>query len=175
MIGQLSNTFFFTATINSWINIFTNDKRKMVIINSLKFCCEQKRIVLHAFVIMPNHIHFILTLNDKETQMTFQRDFLKYTAQKLITLIRYEKNHQELDSFISSQNDRILHIWERRPKWIKVDNTLILEQKIDYVHNNPLQSKWDLVENPEDYVWSSASYYLKEDITYDFITHFADI
>ena len=35
-----------------------------------------------------------------------------------------------------------------------------LEQKLDYVHNNPVQPHWGLSDAPEGYVWSSAGYYL---------------
>ena len=83
-----------------------------------------------------------------------------------------KKMKKELLCYISTQNDRYIQIWERRPKWIKIDNTIILEQKIDYIHNNPLQQKWKLSELPENYQWSSASYYIKEDPRFSFITHY---
>ena len=35
-----------------------------------------------------------------------------------------------------------------------------LEQKFDYIHHNPCQPHWKLVENPEDYRWSSAGFYI---------------
>ena len=35
-----------------------------------------------------------------------------------------------------------------------------LRQKLNYVHRNPLQPQWDLVDRPEDYVWSSARFYV---------------
>jgi len=30
---------------------------------------------------------------------------------------------------------------------------------MNYIHNNPLQPQWNLVDNPEDYKYSSAKYY----------------
>jgi hypothetical protein len=50
-----------------------------------------------------------------------------------------------------------------------------LEQKIDYIHHNPLQEKWQLVSAPELYEWSSASYYIFEDKRFSFITDYRDI
>jgi hypothetical protein len=32
-------------------------------------------------------------------------------------------------------------------------------QKLNYIHNNPLQDKWKLAEAPEKYVYSSALFY----------------
>ena len=73
---------------------------------------------------------------------------------------------------MSTQKDRIYHIWERRAKWIEIENTLIMEQKIEYVHNNPIQEKWQLSTLPENYTWSSASYYLLNDDRYSFLIHY---
>ena len=38
-----------------------------------------------------------------------------------------------------------------------------LKQKMAYVHNNPIQPQWQLVERAEDYVWSSARFYLLDE------------
>ncbi|MFT6204399.1 MAG: putative transposase [Spirosomataceae bacterium] len=35
----------------------------------------------------------------------------------------------------------------------------IVETKINYIHNNPLQAHWALVESPTDYEYSSAKFY----------------
>jgi len=80
MISRFTDTYFFTATINSWRRLLEKDSRKEIIIESLKYCCKQKRILLHAFVIMPNHIHLLLTLQGDETKTSFQRDLLKFTS-----------------------------------------------------------------------------------------------
>lgn len=136
--------------------------------------CEDNRIKLYAFVIMPNHIHLVLTINENETKESIQRNLLKFTAQFLIKYMIHENQNDELSTYQTSLKDRIYNIWKRRPKWVHIDNTIILEQKIDYVHNNPLQVKWQLVSAPELYEWSSASYYICEDIKFSFITDYRE-
>ena len=37
-----------------------------------------------------------------------------------------------------------------------------LEQKLTYIHNNPVQLHWQLADTPEEYPWSSARFYLRE-------------
>lgn len=132
----------------------------------------KKRVEIHSFVIMPNHVHVTLNLLNEEKEETFQRDFLKFTSQQLIKKLIQENNQAELDEYKSSQKDRIYHIWERRAKWIEIDNLAILEQKIEYIHNNPVQEKWKLVDLPEAYIWSSASFYLLNDKRYGFIKYY---
>ena len=50
---------FFTASIKSWYKLLEHDKYKDIVINSLRFLVEDKRIKLYAFVIMSDHIHLI--------------------------------------------------------------------------------------------------------------------
>ena len=38
-----------------------------------------------------------------------------------------------------------------------------MRQKIEYIHNNPVQPHWRLAERPVDYVWSSARFYLADE------------
>ena len=47
------------ATILEWRHLLTDDKHKDIIIESLQFLVNDRRIVLNAFVIMSNHIHVI--------------------------------------------------------------------------------------------------------------------
>jgi hypothetical protein len=35
---------------------------------------------------------------------------------------------------------------------------------MNYLHSNLCQPRWNLVERPEDYVWSSARFYLLEEL-----------
>jgi hypothetical protein len=51
-------------------------------------------------------------------------------------------------------------IWEDGYIGKNVFSAGFLEQKMDYIHNNPIQPHWSLVENPDEYIWSSARFYL---------------
>lgn len=50
---------FYTATIQGWKHLFKEEKYKEVVINSLKYLVENKKLKVNAFVIMDNHVHFI--------------------------------------------------------------------------------------------------------------------
>jgi len=53
-------------------------------------------------------------------------------------------------------------------------NRNVLEQKLDYIHLNPIQYKWQLAELSEDYYFSSAKYYIQNIDEWGFITHYHD-
>ena len=50
----------------------------------------------------------------------------------------------------------------------------VVEQKLNYIHLNPLQEQWNLVSKPEDYRWSSARFYETGIDDFGFITHYRD-
>jgi hypothetical protein len=49
-----------------------------------------------------------------------------------------------------------------------------LEQKLEYIHNNPVAEKWAMCKLPEDYRWSSARFYLKGVDEFGFLTHYKE-
>jgi REP element-mobilizing transposase RayT len=74
---------FFTATILEWKPLLSEDKYKDVIISSLQFLVQNKRVAVYGFVIMANHMHIIWQIAEGYKRENVQRDFLKYTAQKI--------------------------------------------------------------------------------------------
>ena len=75
------NSQFFTASIKGWYKLLEHDKYKDIVINSLRFLVDDKRIKLFAFVIMTDHIHLIWQMQPLIHPQHVQIDFLKYTAQ----------------------------------------------------------------------------------------------
>ncbi len=71
-------------------------------------------MIVYAFVIMPNHFHLIWQVHHGHKREEVQRDFLKYTAQK----IKYdliEKHPEVLKRFAVKAKDRKYQFWERNP------------------------------------------------------------
>lgn len=50
-----------------------------------------------------------------------------------------------------------------------------VEQKLDYIHLNPLQEHWNLASAPENYRWSSAKFYLTGKDEFEILTHYREI
>ena len=45
---------------------------------------------------------------------------------------------------------------------------------MDYIHQNPLQEKWNLAQTPEKYYFSSAQFYEEGIDNFGFLTHYRD-
>ena len=163
---------FFTATILQWKHLLKDDKCKQIVLNSMKFLVEAKRVTIYSFVIMPNHIHLIWQIHKGDSLSKVQQSFLKYTAQQIKSYLA-EKNPTLLEECRVDAADRAYQIWERNPLSIDLFSHPVLMQKLDYIHNNPVQAKWLLAELPEGYRWSSAGFYLTGNYNFGFLQHYA--
>ena len=165
--------YFFTATINSWQNLLNNNDVKKIITDSLSWLSKANRASVHGFVVMPNHIHLLWTINNHYQVNKVENTLLKFTGHEFKKYL-VSKNSELLKNYISTQNDRAYHFWERRARTIEIKSKKIAIQKLNYIHNNPIQEKWKLVSLPEDYQFSSAKYYFGLDSEFDFIVHYND-
>jgi putative transposase len=136
---------FFTATILDWKHLLRPDKYKDILIGSLKFLVQNCRIKLFGFVLMPNHIHVIWQVRENVKGADVQRDFLKFTAQQM--KFDLQQNHPAvLEKFRVKLKDRSYKIWEHWPLSVPLWSSKVLEQKLDYIHRNPVQEKWQLAD-----------------------------
>jgi putative transposase len=161
----------FTATNLEWKKLLQPEKYKNIIINSLRFLVMHKRITLFAFIIMDNHVHLIWQMQPDIDPEAVQRDFLKYTAQRIKKDL--EKNHpQVLASFKVDAKDREYQFWERNALSIELRTDKVLRQKLDYLHWNPVKA--GLCQLPEEYNYSSALFYETGADNWGFLTHYRD-
>ncbi len=89
------------------------------------------------------------------------RNFKKFTLKAIINAI--DENIQEsrkewlLEQFTTSKGIRF---WQADNKPIELWSNAVIDQKLNYIHNNPVEE--GLVFSPEDYVYSSAVDYSGE-------------
>ena len=154
-----SNIFFSTSSILEWKPLLSNDYYKDILIQSLQTLTKLNRLVVYTFVIMPNHIHIIWAENDSDgSKESAQASFFKFTAHQFLKKLKKE-NETQLKNFQVNSADRKYQFWQRNTLDIEILSDNMFEQKLNYIHNNPLQQHWQLVDNPVKYKYSSASYY----------------
>ena len=118
---------------------------------------------------MPNHLHLIWQMNGEHMADAVQRDFLKFTAQRIKADLA--RNHpQVLVHFKVDAKDREYQFWEINPLSIELRTDMVYEQKLDYIHWNPVKA--GLCKLPEDYRYSSARFYETGIDDFGFITHY---
>lgn len=162
---------FFTATCLKWQKLLEPNHHKQIIVDSLKFMVDEKRIWLYGFVIMPNHLHLMWCKQDAWLNKNIQLSFLKYTSQQ-IKFSMQDSYPEQLIKYKSTQHDREYHFWERRSHKATMRSRVVASQKIDYIHYNPVKA--GLCQLPEDYEYSSVRYYELNQDNWGFLTHYAD-
>ena len=165
---------FFTAVCKDWLPLLQQDACKQTIINALKYRVQTKQVKVCAFAIMPNHFHIIWRIAAEFQQNDFQRDFLKITAKQIIDIIS-RTDKQLLEKIKVDLKDRKMQVWKRNSMSIDLYNHSFFLQKLEYIHNNPCQPKWNLVIHPRDYVFSSAKFYETGEDSFELLTHYNDI
>ncbi|MEM6523191.1 MAG: transposase [Bacteroidota bacterium] len=134
---------FFTATILNWIPVLHHDSYKDIIIDSLNYLVVKGKSDLYGFVIMPNHIHLIWRINQHFERSNVQRDFLKFTGQQIKFRLQDMKSPL-LDKFKVNLKDRKYQFWKRNALSIDLYSREVIEQKLGYLHANPVSGKWNL-------------------------------
>ena len=136
---------------------------------SLTFLQKDQRILLYAFVLMPNHLHLIWQPLGRHTPKQNQHNFLKYTAQQ-IKFHLLEHDRAALENYKVQTSDREYQFWERNPLSIELYSEKVLVQKLNYLHHNPVKAQLCLY--PEDYKYSSAKFYETAEDKWGILSHY---
>jgi hypothetical protein len=154
-----SHLYFITASIIGWKHIFIHDKYLNIPLNSLAWLQQQKRILLFAYVIMPSHLHAIMKPVSDSIGGIVQQ-FGSFTAHEILKRLRADHQKELLDLFQQKRRDarHEYSVWQD----IQAKNIYsmdVLQQKLEYIHQNPIAQEWKLVNDRADYLYSSAGHY----------------
>jgi putative transposase len=152
--------FFCTDVIVGWQYVFTSPEFFLAIIDSLQYCRDKKGLRLHGYVIMPNHVHSIVSATDGNLASII-RDYKRHTSWKILELLGETRNRRLLKYFhaVAKREERGNEhkIWQSGSHPILIESDGFFEQKLQYLHNNPVVKGY--VERPEDWKFSSARNY----------------
>jgi REP element-mobilizing transposase RayT len=155
--------YFVTFTVVGWLDVFVRREYKDIIVNSLNYCIKEKGLLVHAWCLMTSHIHLVLSCQEGYNLSAIIRDFKKHTAKQIVAAIKEipESRRNFLLWYFEREGKKDARISQY--KFWKADNhaiqlyayeTQIAQQKLDYIHNNPV--KEGIVANSYEYVYSSA-------------------
>ena len=164
---------YFTLQIVRWVDIFTRPVYKDIVIDSMKFCQKEKDLEIYAYVIMTNHIHIIAKSGIVDLSGTI-RDFKKFTSKKIIEKIQeiQESRDWMLDIFKfeaeKHKRNTGYQLWTHENHAVYLYSNDFINEKIEYIHENPVRA--GIVENAEDYLYSSARNYACLDSVLEIVT-----
>jgi len=159
-INDQNATYFLTCTVIHWIDVFIRREYKDIVVDSLKYCVEQKGLELNAWVIMSNHLHLVGRAREPHRMSDILRDFKKFTSKRIVeAIVEMPESWREwlLDKF--SFEARRTRRAENYKLWTDDNHAIDLThlsamEKVDYIHRNPVRA--GLVFQPDQYPYSSA-------------------
>lgn len=154
--------FFVTTTCYKWLKLLESEEAKNIISNSISFLNSKYKADILGYVIMPNHLHFIIYFREKNDLSNYMRDFKKFTSVQLRKLLEFKQ--APLDPIRYEIRQQKFKIWQDRFDDLYIKTKETLYTKLNYIHNNPLQPHRQLVPTPEEYPYSSAAFYTNGNI-----------
>jgi REP element-mobilizing transposase RayT len=157
--------YFCTITCYKWLPLIERTNAYDHIYNTFNLWREQK-VFITGYVIMPNHVHFLVYIQDEDINLAkivsnFKR-FLAYDIVKRLTAAEEYGLLAILRSGVKNDaRNKIHEVFQPSfdAKECYADRFLL--QKLDYMHANPVNGKWKLAEDYRDYEHSSAGFYEK--------------
>ena len=164
-INNQSAIYFLTFQVVAWVDIFTRKRYKDILVESFNYCIQQKGLNVNAWCMMSNHVHLIARAKENYLMQDILRDYKKFTSKLILKTI--EENPQESrkewmlkyfnEAGIANSNNQKYQFWQQDNHPIELWSNAVIDQKIDYVHCNPVAA--GIVEKPEEYIYSSARDY----------------
>lgn len=111
-------------------------------LSKLKFYRDKFKFIIHAYCLMPNHVHLLLETKDIPLSKVMHGLQFSYTQ-------AFNKRHKKIG-----------HLFHGRYKAIICHKEAYLLELIRYIHLNPVRAR--LVRKPWEYPWNSHNEYIGE-------------
>ena len=162
-IKDQNGLYFLTLQVVDWVDVFTRQNYRDIVMDSFRYCIEQKGLVLWAYVIMSNHVHIIVSSKNGTLSNTI-RDLKRYTATQILKAIDSPKESRrdwmlKRFEFMARKHKRNSHLqfWTHNNHAVILESKKFIIQKCHYIHENPVRAGF--VEWPSDWWYSSARNY----------------
>ena len=121
----------------------------------------------NGYVIMPNHVHALISfINAKQSINTIVGNGKRFMAYEIIQRLENENEAALLLQLkdkvdpARKANNKQHEVWQESFDWKDCRSNEFVWQKLNYMHNHPCSGKWQLANNPIEYIHSSARFYL---------------
>ncbi len=151
--------YFVTFTIVEWIPVFFKTKYCDIFVSNLEFYRKEQGLKVHFLVIMPEHVHLILSSESKLGRII--HNLKSYTAKELLQDLKHDKRRWILNLLKHYKKPHKTgskyQVWQEGSHPEMIISNDMLNQKINYIHFNPVKAGF--VISPEHWTYSSAGFY----------------
>ena len=149
---------FLTFSCYQRLPLLGTARARNLFVQALRKIRERYRFLLVGYVVMPNHVHLLISESAKATPSMV----LKVLKQRVSRDVRKQGRRiasGQLRLPFRKGDGSLPRFWQPRFYDFNVWSKRKLSEKLDYMHANPVTRK--LVNHPKDWPWSSWSFYAK--------------
>jgi REP element-mobilizing transposase RayT len=149
--------YFVTSTVVEWIPIFLSHRYFSILIDELDFRRRNKGLLVHAYVLMPNHLHMIISSEPPDALPHIMRDLKRSTSREITRRLQEDRQGPVLWRMrraVDPCKENDYRVWQRGYHPIAIFTPDFLRGKLDYLHANPVRKGY--VRAPEEWLYSSA-------------------
>jgi len=135
-----------------------------------------------GYLIMPSHVHVLIGFRKSQLRInSIIGNGKRYMAYQIIDRLEKKNNSglltrlQEGVPIAERIRGKLHQVWEPSFYWKECDTDELINQKLDYIHDNPFKGKWNLAHSPVDYPHSSARFYICDEQSECRITHYQQL
>jgi putative transposase len=136
-IARATRTFFATTRTHMGRSLLQSDRNASLLIDVLRSYVAAKKFQLLDFVIMPDHIHLLVTVQDE------------MTIEKAMQLIKGRFSY-----LLKREYSYLGEAWQRGFSEVRADDERSLEKYREYIAQNPVKA--GLCAAPAEYPWCYA-------------------
>lgn len=163
-IRNKEGVHFITFAVVEWVDVFTRKEYRDILLDSIRHCQREKGLLLHAWCIMSNHVHLVVSAKNNDISDVL-RDFKKFTSKQIIKAISENGQESRRDWMLeifkregtANSRNSTFQFWRQDNQPKELFSEKFTNQKLDYIHNNPVEA--GIVEKAEEYLYSSARDY----------------
>jgi len=138
-----SRTFFATTKTSMGKRLLQSERNAMLLIDVLRSCVAERKFLLHDFVIMPDHVHLLLTV---------QKDM---TIEKSMQLIKGRFSYR-----LKRECQYLGEVWQRGFSEARADDEKSILSYREYISQNPVKA--GLADTPIQYPYCYSNLAMKK-------------
>ena len=165
-----SGIYFISFATVYWIDVFVREDYCSLLTGNLDYCRKNKGMILYAWPRcfgVSNHVHVIFRA-ENENPDELIGGFKSYTSRELVRMISDNPEESRKDWLLplmeragnSKSNVKNRQFWQHGSHPIELWSTTVIQEKIDYIHRNPIEAGFVL--NEVDCKYSSARSYMDD-------------
>ncbi|MEZ4807518.1 MAG: hypothetical protein R2815_08590 [Flavobacteriales bacterium] len=158
--------YFATFTCHQWLSLFHNLDAYDVVYNWMNIAHGNGYRFL-GYAIMPNHAHFVIRVPEEGAINTVLANGKRFMAYELIRRIERAGRQDVLQRLAEGLRPSDIargqkhRVFATSTDLVELFSGKMIEEKLRYIHANPVSKRWSLSDDAVEYPYSSFAFYVR--------------